>query len=140
MLTVIGFETPPEVAVTVTVEGPVGVASELDVVQPSNPAPAINSRARVRYAGRARKCRNRCCPASQSAISPTSPVIATHGKYGADGSRRGEVGGRLDVVVIVSTVEPFTVPAAIVAGFSEQPAPVRPEATAQVNVMVAGNG
>ena len=60
-----GFCTPAEVAVTVTLEAPCGVAMERAVVQPSKPAPAISNRASVRYAGRARRCAKRGWRASE---------------------------------------------------------------------------
>ncbi len=70
---------------------------------------------------------------------PASAVTGIHGANGVWGSRRREDGGRLAVVVIVSTVEePLGLPFVMVAGFSEQPAPESPAGRAQVKVTSAG--
>ena len=78
-----------------------------------------------RYAGRPRSGRVRCCAASHSAASPASTVTGTQGMFGVHGSRRWEDGGRLAIDVIVTVTEPLVLPAAIFAGFTLQPAPVR---------------
>jgi hypothetical protein len=94
----------------------------------------------VRYTGRPRKGTMRFCFANQRAVSPARIVSVVHGKYGVQGSRRLEDGGAFAVVVIVSTVEPFTLPAAIFVGFSAQVAPESPAGTAHVKFTSAGNG
>ena len=131
ILRVVVFETPPDTDVTVTVDGPLGVASGT-VAQPISPPMVISSNASDKYAAglgsRAvawRLTRNiPVIDASDSAIN--------HSKLGFQGVRSRGVGAKFAVVVIVSVVVlPDGLPARVFAGFTEQPAPFSDASTAQ---------
>ena len=138
MATFICLATPPDVAVTVTLDGPFCV-DIMAVEQPTNPAEVITSNASARYTGRPRKAAIRCCFVSQRIAIPARAVTGIRGMNGVHGSCRREDGGRLAVVEIVSTVEaPLGLPFVMVVGFSAQVAPESPAGNAQVRVTSAG--
>ena len=131
--------TPPDVAVTVAVEGPFGVDMFADV-QPTIVAVAIASRISARYAGRTRGIAS--LPRSVAIMSsrPANAAAMDHGCTGIHGTSRRGAGGTNAVVAIINVVLPFRVPANIFAGFMVHFAPVRLAGNTQVKFTSAGNG
>src|SRR5580700_3568529 len=147
ILTVVVTVAPSAVvAVTVRVDGPVGVGVFCAVVQPTSPPAANMSRPSVRYIGMRRKgsarCRTAPSMASRAAITDHSREV-DHGPRppipGTDGEDPNAAPG-VGIALIVIVELPELAPAAIVPPFTVQVAPVSDCGTAQVTVSAAGNG
>ena len=125
------FETPPDTDVTVTVDGPLGVASGT-VAQPISPPMVISSNANDKYAaGRGSKA-VACRLTKNIPIIDASDSAINHSKLGFHGIRSRGVGAKFAAVVIVTVVVlPEGLPARVLAGFTEQPAPFSDASTAQ---------
>ena len=148
-MTVVVTDAPSAVvAVTVMVDGPVGVGVVLAaVVHPTNPPAAKTSRPSVRYIGARRNGSARCRTAHNIPSIESSAAATSHSKFVDHGPRPPilgadvkdpvppEVGIALMVMIVLADV----VPCAIVPGFGMHVAPVSDIGKEQVMVTSAGS-
>lgn len=137
------------VAVTVIVDGPVGVGVILDaVVHPTSAPTARTSRASVRYIGARRNCAARWRTAPSIPIMDNRTAAISHSEEVGQGLCRplvGPVGLIPEVPLFAATalmvmmVLAEVVPCAIVDGLGEQVAPVNAIGNEHVMVTSAGS-
>ena len=139
------------VAVTVTVDGPMGVGVGPEaVVQPTSAPAARTSKAKVKYIGTRRNCDARCrtapsIPSMESrTVAMSHRVDVDHGPCppirGSDGAEPAlPLFAGMALMVMTEFAAPASVPCAIVDGLGEHVAPVSVVGREQVIVTSAGS-